>query len=194
VAKVKILITDSSVVKTLGKQTKVYDDQQNDFYAGAETRLYISSDSLKNEYYRKSFVLDWLSPTVNPGYNPDDGVYIGGGVIYKKQQFGKVPYGSMQLLGANYAFSTGAYSLWYKGEFKDAIAHSDLQLGVLYNSPTYTRNFYGMGNETVNHEAAKDYYRVRIGQLSVSSSLHRQIGKQQELFYTRRISVAESGE
>jgi hypothetical protein len=53
---------------------------------------------LKNGYNRKSFVLDWLAPVQAPGYNVDDGFFIGLGVIYKKQQFGKSPYGSMQAL------------------------------------------------------------------------------------------------
>jgi hypothetical protein len=47
---------------------------------------------------------------LRPGYNPDDGFYIGGGLIFRKQQFGKSPYGWMQLIAANYAFETGAYN------------------------------------------------------------------------------------
>jgi hypothetical protein len=171
-------VTDSSIVKEAGKQTKVYDDKNNIFNTDKESRLHLSTDSLKNGYNRKSFVLDWLAPMQAPGYNVDDGFFFGLGVIYKKQQFGKSPYGYMQALAANYAFATGAYSIWYKGIFKEFIGKSDLHLNVRYNSPAYTINYYGMGNETINDEnATKDYYHVRMSKFDVSSSLSRQFGK-----------------
>lgn len=174
--------TDESVVRQAGRQTRIYDDEENVFETGKESRKYISTDSLKNGYNRKSFRFDWLAPVQLPGYNADDGLLIGTGVIYKKQQFGKAPFGYMQTLAGNYAFSTGAYSIGYKGIFKEFAGKADLQLGVKYNSPTYTRNYYGLGNETINEETVdKNYYRVRLSQFSVSSSLHRQVGEKHTL-------------
>jgi hypothetical protein len=169
---------DQSIVKQAGQHTKIYDNSENVFETGVETRRYISSDSLKNDYNRRSFRFDWFMPTQNPGYNADDGLFVGAGFIYKKQQFGKAPYGQMHTLGANYAFSTSAYSIWYKGIFKEFAGKADLHLAAKYNSPAYTRNYYGLGNETINDEnAEKDYYRLRMSQLSLSSSLHRQLGR-----------------
>jgi hypothetical protein len=171
-------VTDGSIVREAGKQTKVYDDKDNVFNTDKESRLHLSTDTLKNGYNRKSFTLDWLAPMQAPGYNVDDGFFIGVGVVYRKQQFGKSPYGYMQALAGNYAFATGAYSVWYKGTFREFIGKSDLHLSARYNSPTYTINYYGMGNETVNDEnAAKDYYHVRMSRFELSSSLSRQLGK-----------------
>ncbi len=175
---------DLSAVNQSGHQTKVYDNGDNFCDAGKEVKFHISNDTLRNEYHRKSFRFDWLAPTVNPGYNPDDGFFFGGGLIFKKQGFGKSPYASLQTIGGNYAFSTGASSVWYTGIFKGFAGKADLHLAARYNSPAYTRNFYGLGNETVNDENAEiDYYRVRISQLSVSSSLHRQLGKHHTLYF-----------
>lgn len=171
-------ITDASIVKESGKQTKVYDDKKNVFNTDKESRLHISTDTLKNEYNRKSFVLDWLAPMQAPGYNVDDGFFVGLGVVYKKQQFGKSPFGYMQTLAGNYAFGTGAYSIWYKGVFHEFVGKSDLHLNARYNSPSYTINYYGLGNETINDEnAAKDYYHVRMSRFDLSSSLSRQFGR-----------------
>jgi hypothetical protein len=134
-------VIDNSSVKRMGRQTKVYDDQDAVIENSRETRQYISNDTLKNGYSRKAFAFDWLSPVVAPGYNPDDGFFIGGGVIFKKQQFGKYPFGHMQTLAGNYAAATGAYSIWYKGMFREFIGKADLQLSAKYNSPFYTRIF-----------------------------------------------------
>lgn len=177
-------ITDNSEVKGLSKQTKVYDDATNTVTASKETKTVISSDPLKNEYNRKSFRFDWLAPTINPGYNPEDGMYIGGGVVYKKQQFGKTPFGYMQSFAANYAFKTGAYTLWYKGIFREVIGKTDLQIGAGYTSSAYNRNYYGLGNETIQIEdAPKDYYRVKLSQFTLSSTLHRQLGSKHTISF-----------
>lgn len=171
------MFVDHSYVKQSGHQTIIYDDKKNVFETGKETKKYISSASPKNEYNRRSFAFDWLAPTQNPGYNPDDGFFIGAGVTYKKQQFGKTPYGYMQTLAGNYAFSTRAWSLWYKGIYKEFAGKADLLVNAKYNSPSYTRNYYGWGNESINDENAdKNYYRVRLSQVSFSTAMQRQLG------------------
>ncbi|HLG40756.1 MAG TPA: BamA/TamA family outer membrane protein, partial [Chitinophagaceae bacterium] len=175
-------VTDHSLVKGLTHKTKIYDEKNTTIYTGSEARKFISNDTLKNDYHFKSFKFDWVAPVMAPGYNLDDGFFIGGGIAYKKQQFGKAPYGQMHLIAGNYSFATSAYSVWYKGMFREFIGKADLNLSAKYNSPTYVRNFYGLGNETVNREdVSKDYYRVRMSQLSVSSAISRQLGKYHSL-------------
>ncbi|HEX2629242.1 MAG TPA: BamA/TamA family outer membrane protein, partial [Chitinophagaceae bacterium] len=112
------------------------------------------------------------------GYNPDDGFYFGGGVVFRKQAFGKAPYAAMHTLTANYAFKTGAYNFNYQGIFKEAIGKWDWHIGAQVQAPNYIRNYYGLGNETVKLEDAdKQYYRTRFDQVIVSSALQRQFGK-----------------
>jgi hypothetical protein len=177
-------VTDSSSVKGMSQQTKVYDNTNTVFNSRKETEKNISSDSLKNVYNRKAFSYDWFAPVIMPGYNVDDGFITGAGFIFKKKQFGKTPYGSMQTIAGNYASATSSYSVWYKGIFKEFIGKADLHLAAKYNSPRYSRNYYGMGNETViSEEANKDYYYVRMSQVSISSSMYRQLGTKHTLSF-----------
>ena len=142
-------VVDSSSVNGWSKKTKIYDNE-SDLVSkkSKESRQYISEDTLKNDFQRKAFRYDWLGLKLSPGYNPDDGVYLGGGIIFKKQKFGKAPYGSMQSIWGNYAIATGAYNFWYQGIFKEAVGKWDLHVDAKLNAPNYVRNYYGMGNET----------------------------------------------
>ena len=191
-------VADQSVVKGLTHHTRIYDNKENVINPGKESKQLISNDSLKNDYNRKSFRFDWLAPTLNPGFNPDDGFYVGGGVTYKKQQFGKTPFGYMQSISGNYAFNTGAWSVWYKGIFKEFIGKADLHLTASYHSPSYSRNYYGLGNETTqSEEVDKKYYWLRMSQLSLSSSFHRKLSEHHSLhigngFQAIRISKTEN--
>jgi len=171
-------VVDSSSVDGWSKKTKIYDNESDIVYGKPkEGRQYISDDTLKNDFQRKAFRYDWLAPKLAPGYNPDDGVYLGGGIVFKKQKFGKAPYGSMQSVWGNYAIATGAYNFWYDGIFKEAVGKWDLHLDAKVNGPNYVRNYYGMGNETKKVVDDRDYYRVRSNDHSITSSLEKQFGK-----------------
>ncbi len=173
----KDIINDYSSVNGWQHKTRVYDNADNAFNMGTEGHVYISADSLKNNYHRRSFRYDWFAPQMAPGYNPDDGFYIGGGVIFKKQKFGKTPYGYMQSFKGNYAFETGAYNFWYEGIFKQTIGKWDLHLSAQINAPNYVFNYFGLGNETELSEKDKNYNRIRSNQLIISSAMNRQFGK-----------------
>ncbi|MBO9203807.1 MULTISPECIES: BamA/TamA family outer membrane protein [Niastella] len=172
-------VVDSSSVNGWSRKTKIYDneiDNDNTFKKSKESRQYISDDTLKNDFQRGAFRYDWLGLKLSPGYNPDDGVYLGGGIIFKKQKFGKAPYGSMQSIWGNYAVATGAYNFWYQGIFKEAVGKWDLNVDAKLNAPNYIRNYYGMGNETEN-VADRSFYRVRSNDLAIMPSLQKQFGK-----------------
>ena len=166
-------ISDQSIVGGWSRKTKVYDSQIARG-PGSESRFFISQDSAKNEYNPFSHKYDWLAPVISPGYNPDDGLYIGGGVQLKKQQFGKKPFGHSQLIWANYAFATGAYNFGYEGLFKEAVNKWDLNLKLLINAPNYVINYFGQGNETSLFTDDKNYNRVRSNQWNIGTSLSRQ--------------------
>lgn len=169
----KDIYLDRSLVKGPGKKTKIYDNADNTITGGRETSTYISSDTLANNYNRRSYRYDWMAPMLHPGYNPDDGFYFGSSVVFKKQQFGKSPYGFMQAVGANYAFKTGAYTFWYKGIFTEVIGKWDLVLDANINAPNYSRNYFGLGNETERKETGRNYYRARFDQYTTSASIRR---------------------
>src|SRR4030095_3059241 len=160
-----------------GHKAKLYDKNENTFSSGNDLKTYITQDSLKTEFKPWLFKYDWYAPKVSVGYNPDDGVYLGGGIIIKKQQFGKAPWGSMQSIWGNYAFATGAYNFWYEGIFREAVGKWDLHLNANINAPNYVLNYYGQGNETIKIDSLHDYYRVRINQWIAAPSLERHFGE-----------------
>ncbi|MFT3912118.1 MAG: BamA/TamA family outer membrane protein [Ferruginibacter sp.] len=168
---------DASVVEQPGKHTKIYDNRSNVFNTNSETRKYISSDSLKNKYYRRSYRYNWFSPVPRYGFNPDDGIYLGGAIVFKKQGFGVQPYSFLQTIGGAYAFKTGAYNFWYKGIFKEVIGKWDLNLDAAVNAPNYSRNYYGLGNDSKKSNDDKNYYRAHFNEEVTSASLKRQFGK-----------------
>lgn len=163
------------------KEIRLYGLDGNDKFTVYNSTMLVRVIEKKEAYNRKSFKYDWLAPMINPGYNPDDGLYLGASVIYRKQQFGKSPYGYMQRLGANYASRTGSYSIWYEGIFKQVIGPWDLHVNANLHTPSYTRNYYGLGNETKERDVEQKYYRVRMSQYELSAGMERQFGTRHSL-------------
>ncbi len=157
-------VTDSSRVAGMGKKTLVYDTKKgNQIKPGPETHDMTSNYALVNEYNRKSFKYNLTAPLLSLQYNPDDGIFLGGGMLYKKQGFRNEPYAAQHRLTANYAFATNAYNFRYTGDFTDAIGRLDLQVNLDVRAPNFVNNFFGLGNETVYNKNNKiNYYRVRF--------------------------------
>jgi hypothetical protein len=59
------------------------------------------------QYKRDATKYDWFMPFIIPGYNPDDGVHFGIGFMYKKQKWGKAPFGWEQSVRIEYATQSG---------------------------------------------------------------------------------------
>ena len=67
----------------------------------------------------------------------------------------------------------------YKGTFTKALGKWNLDLNAAYTSPTYSTNFFGLGNETVNNqeEIGMDYNRVRLESYSIGPSIFKIMNK-----------------
>lgn len=167
------LFLDSTVFKNRGKKSKIYDSPadipttSNSFYYKA------TIDTSLTNYHRKQFKYDWWMPLITPGYNPDDGFIIGAGITYKKQQWHKKPYGWQQIFRGNYAASTGAFSLFYNGIFKQVIGKWDLDIAASYKAPSFIINFYGFGNDSKLQADNKSFYRVRAKAVHLNPGLSR---------------------
>ncbi|MEM6297640.1 MAG: metallophosphoesterase [Bacteroidota bacterium] len=170
----KDIIADSSQVQGLGKKTIVYDKIENtEIQEKGEVKDRLSSKESVNAYDRRAFKYDYLGPAFFVGYNPDDGIFLGGGVTIKKHGFRKAPFASRHEIKANYAVATNSFNFVYKGEFVDVIGKADLVLDAEIRSPNYVQNFFGLGNETENQsdELGINYYRVRYTQQYIEPSL-----------------------
>ena len=177
------------------KKIRVYEDKSNQSQIAPHFKDVHHFDTSLVNFHWRSFKYDWFSPVIRPGYNPDDGFYIGGGLVFKKQHFGKAPYGWMQLIAANYAFATGAYNFWYRGDFIKALGSWNVLVDARINAPNYVFNYFGMGNETKVIVDDRNFNRVRSNQWVFSAGVGKHIGKYlnfEALPFYQSVEVEES--
>ncbi len=133
-----------------------------------------------NDYNRKAFKYDQLMPLVLLSFNPDDGIYFGGGFVYTKNGFRKVPYAARHTLTGRYAIKSGSFDFDYKGEFADVLGKWDYVMTLDINQPSYAEFFYGFGNKTRSDEDIRDednqFYRARYSQWQFHPKLRGNFG------------------
>ena len=172
------VINDSSHVAGPYKQTRYYDTKTGDNVVNSqgETKDKRADRESINLYNRKEFEYDLLAPAAFFAFNPDDGVFIGGGAKIITQGFRKDPYKSMHLIRGNIAPKTNSYNITYNGEFIDLFSKTDLLINAEIPTPSAVNFFYGSGNETVNNrdELGNQYYRVRYFKLMFEGILRKQ--------------------
>lgn len=167
--------TDSSLVTRRKFQTIVYDTPDNTFFFNPHTKNKVSTNPEVNHYDRKAFHYDIVSPVLALNFNPDDGIFLGGGGQSVKHGFRKSPYKSKQVFKGNYAFLTNSFNFLYFGEFNDVFGDWDLLGHIDLRRPSFTSFFYGVGNETNNNirDFGRPYYRVRYNLITVSPSVRK---------------------
>src|SRR5436190_290574 len=157
--------------KISGKKVKVYDSLLTDKIA-KQTFKEKRWDTLYH-YRRNSVKYDWYIPLIIPGYNADDGFSIGLGILYRKQTWGKRPYGWTQQFVVNYATATQAVGFEYAGLFKQAFGKLDFDLNAFFKGPRYTFRFYGLGNETDLNNHNRSFFTVKANDFYVSPGISR---------------------
>ncbi|RZJ66392.1 MAG: metallophosphoesterase [Flavobacterium sp.] len=155
-----------------GKKVTIYDfmSQNNDLLEAGNAKLAINDDYTVNTYDYKKPRYNVFAGYPMAGFNPDDGVKIGGVVNYTVFGFDRNPYTQKHSVGANYYFATSGYELYYKGIFPKTIGHWNFLLDARYTSPNFSQNFFGLGNETPNEDDERDfdYNRVKMRTLKLT--------------------------
>jgi hypothetical protein len=107
------------------------------------------------------------------GSNPDDGFKIGFTNIYTFNGFRQNPFTNQHTVNASYYFATNGFDFGYKGEFAHAIGKANFELDTRFTSPNYSKNFFGLGNETENpdNDLGMDYNRVKLQTLKIAPAL-----------------------
>ncbi len=178
-------ITDRSAVRGAARRTWVYDTRWgNALSLGGESRDRTSYRKTVNDYDRKAFRYNLLSPLASLQFNPDDGVFLGAGLLHRTHGFRKTPYATQQRLTGNYAFATSAYHFDYRGDFVDVLGGLDLGVDLRVKGPNFVNNFFGYGNETVwnENEYDLDFYRARVRSIRVSTVLIKNVFRTQKLY------------
>jgi hypothetical protein len=163
----------------------VYDTRKgNILYLNSESKNRTSYNRAVNEYNRRAFQYNYLSPLASVQYNPDDGLFIGAGVLYKTHGFRKEPFATRHRLTGNFAFATQAYNFDYRGEFTDVIHELDIETNAEVNGPNFFNNFFGYGNESLfdENEQGISFYRARIRSIKLNTLLIKNIFRTQKLF------------
>ena len=160
----------------------IYDTRRGNSYMNMPNARFILSDTdtTVNQYNNEDFKYNQTLPVVALQYNPDDGLFVGGGVYFKRQEFRKEPFAYGHRMAATYAFATGAYQFNYTFEANDILKYKyNFKLDALYQGSSFATNFFGIGNDTpIDLEANDlDYYRVRQQQLNIMPQLERNFGR-----------------
>ena len=196
-------VTDQSKVKSGAKKTVVYDKPKGiELIAGPETVNKISNKQGVNDYNRQEFRYNYLGPQIFLGFNPDDGLFIGGGIRIVTHAFRKEPYSTRHTLKGNVALATGSYNFVYRSEFKELLGGLDLVLDADIRAPNYVQNFFGLGNETTSLLARDlediNFYRVRYQQLFFNPQLRKQWSNEKHSFsiggFAQQIKIEENGD
>ncbi|MCE7055198.1 BamA/TamA family outer membrane protein [Algoriphagus sp. AGSA1] len=166
---------------TRKKNTLIYQnrDEKRLMEVGHSSKIkYAPSLSYLN-YDRKEFKYDKLMPLVSVALNKDDGLFLGAGVLWEKHGFKKEPYAVRQSIIANYAISSSAFNIEYKGHAVDVIGNFDMVWKADVRAPDYAFNFFGTGNETTYDTDINgiDYYRARFSWYELSGGLQSKLGE-----------------
>jgi len=172
-------IIDHSRVSGIGKHTLVYDTKTNTILqqTGEVKDLRSDRDPLINQYNRKAFEYDLTAPLLFSGFNPDDGIFVGGGAFIRKHGFRKTPYQSQHLITGIIAPKSASFNIDYQGEFTELIGswNGALNVGLYY--PSYSNFFYGYGNETnldkSRIESDNRYYAARYRQIIINPTIYK---------------------
>lgn len=159
----------------------IYDTEQEEIKleGTAGLTLHLSDDPVYNLYDRRAndYEYNFAGYFPSVGYNPEDGILLGLGATYTTYGFKKSPFAARHALDIRYALLTAGVRLSYQGDFTDVLGLWDLRLKLNGQTPLYTHNFYGLGNDTPDLELAegrdRDYHRVRLGVVGLEPALVR---------------------
>ncbi|MCF6133374.1 metallophosphoesterase [Flavobacterium wongokense] len=163
-----------------GNNIVVYDfkSKKNTFDLDHKAKKILTDDYETNLYdYKKPRFNAWTGlPAI--GYNPDDGVKIGGMLNYTRYGFKQNPYTQKHTFKAFYYFATNGFELNYSGKFPKLLGQWDFDIETRFTSPNFAINYFGYGNETVNDDEdfGMDYNRVKIQMVKVEPVL-KLVGK-----------------
>jgi hypothetical protein len=173
------VVMDESRVRGLSDKTIVYDKTGTEIHSKGEVKNKLSDRESINRYDRYAFQFNTTMPLVTGGFNPDDGLFLGGGFSAIRHGFRKESYKVRHRVLVSVAPRSGSYNLSYDAHFVELLGQWDLRIGVDIFEPSYADFFYGFGNQTDFNEDIfeedNQFYRVRYGQWILKPLLSRSL-------------------
>ena len=133
------------------KHTRIYDSpMSNVLELGVEGRDKTSTQIQLNTYDDRTRYnnYDFTSLGIYGSYDPDRGIGVGFQGKRYIHEFQKPTFGQIHELGGFYASETGGVRIGYFGQFRNSYKNNDIIVDARYQTVNYTRNFFGIGNET----------------------------------------------
>ena len=138
--------------------TRVYDSKKGLEVkdTGPGLRILTSKYAELNKYNYRAFKQDYSAPFPIAGFNIDDGLFVGGGLVIRRHGWNLEPYKQNHVIQAS-ASTNGTIRIDYDWERNNTFGYrKDLVFNTHYRSPDYIVNFFGLGNETVEFESEND--------------------------------------
>lgn len=158
-----------------GKNIVVYDykSKKNDISLAKKAILKLSDSYDVNTYDFKKVKTNQNQFIPVVGANPDDGLKIGFNNTFTNYGFERNPFTSQHQLKAAYYFATNGYEVSYRYELANIIGKINFELNAGIQSPNFTFNFFGYGNETFNFDddLGLNYNRVKVRSLNFNPQL-----------------------
>ncbi|HYE96945.1 MAG TPA: BamA/TamA family outer membrane protein [Rubricoccaceae bacterium] len=150
-----------------GGRVVFYDtDEGNEIEnAGRGTDLELSDVPENNRYDFREFRWPVRGFFLTGGYNVTDGLIVGAGYQVMNQGFRRRPYAAFHRFSADLATRTLGPRGQYEGRFTEAFGPWDLLVDAEASAPRRVRNFYGLGNDTVNPDGSStgsSFFEVRM--------------------------------
>ncbi|PHI19972.1 hypothetical protein CEQ90_10505 [Lewinellaceae bacterium SD302] len=180
--------TDGDEVDAQGKlAAKVYDGRDGMELKGNKGKIKDRRSDrfpIMNQYQFQSYKPDYTVPFPTFGFNVDDGLFFGLGLTIRRHGFRPEPFAINHFIGGSIS-TNGTIRADYKGQYNNTFGrHKDLLFDVLYRSPDYVVNFFGLGNDTDELDIDnREFNRTRQERRSISPGL-RLRGRNNQTFFT----------
>jgi hypothetical protein len=154
----------------------VYDLKKENNKLSGHLKNRMSNDTIANYYNNIYYKYNQVIPFISVGFNPDDGVYLGGWLKLIHHGFRKSPYKNAHTITLNHALATKAFNFKYDAEFigiagrkTDLVFESDIKAPII-------TNFFGYGANSVYDKSKPGkfrYYRARYNLGDISLQLRK---------------------
>ena len=164
-------VEDHSEEKKASKRAIYYDEKKENNHVDTTSsiRLRLGNSPWYNSFEIEKGTPDYKGPAIGLAFNPDDGIFLGGGThIIKRRGFRKKPYVWKQTATLSVAVATGSMLFKYNGDFIGVFGRNwNLKTDLALKGLAFAYNYFGEGNETMRHDRPIDFNRIlqQVGEL-----------------------------
>ena len=176
--KIKLLggLDQDQYVVSNPHKIKIYDykSKKNNYDAAQNVKKILTDNYDINQYNYNNAKYNVFTTFLDFGFNPDDEVAIGGNGVYTVNNYVTGKFSQKHHIKANYFTGTEGYELAYQLELPTLRGEWFYGLDTHITSSHYIRNFFGVGNETVNpkDEYGDHFNNVRAREFAFSPSVN----------------------